>query len=311
MGVERQGVTLTVEKVLASGEFTQVRVRVDGLPRDKSLFEKGWGESFQVKLRENVPGSKETDGRTLSSSNSISGAGDYIWAEFTFPALSPGVDQVTLLLNRLPGLVPGAAPENWAITIPLSEVRSGEGLVAATEEPGASQQINGVRLVLESLATSPDQAALKVRLETDDPLRKPDGLWWQGLVLVDDQGKSLPLRHEETLRGNQDGSQVMLAPALDPERRYTLRLEQSNFEYNFPSFSKAPGLSLHVPVGAHAGQSWTVDESLEAGGYRLHITQARLQTGVGGWPGIEDDHRSTAGVDWCGVGLQGPRGVLE
>lgn len=275
--VERQGVTLTVEKVLASSESTQVRVRVDGLPWDKSLFERGWGESNQAKLHEEKPGSAGTDGRTLIAGSSISGAGDYVWSEYTFPALSPGVDQVTLLLKRLPGLASGAAPENWSIEIPLSEVRSGEELVAATEEPRASQQVNGVRLVLESLAASPDQTALKLRLEADDPLLRPDGLWWQELVLRDDQGQQIPLTHEETLRGNQDGSQVLLAPPLDPQRRYSLRLEQYNFEYNFPTFSKAPGVSLPVPDSVQVDQSWAVDENLDAGGYHLHITQASLQ----------------------------------
>jgi hypothetical protein len=277
MQVEREGVTLTVEKVLASGESTQVRVRVDGLPADKSLFERGWGESQQAMLREEKSGSAGTAGRTLSASSTVSGAGDFVWAEYTFPALAPGVDQVTLLLGRLPGLAAGAAPENWAIEIPLSEVRSGEGLVAATEEPRASQQVNGVRLVLESLAASPDQTALKLRLETDDPLRKPDGLWWQELVLIDDQGKEMPLTHEETLRGNQDGSQVLLAPVLDPERRYSLRLMQYNFEYTFPTFSKSPSVRLPVPDGVQVGQSWAVDRRLEAGGYYLHIIQASLQ----------------------------------
>jgi len=280
--VERQGVTLTVEKVLASGESTQVRVRVDGLPRDKALFEKGWGDSYQPRLREEGPGSTGAAGRTLIAGSTLSGAGDYVWAEYTFPALAPGVDRVTLLLERLPGLARGAAPENWAVEIPLREVRSGQGLVAATEEPRLSQQVNGVRLVLESLAAAPDQTALKLRLESDDPLRRPDGMWWQGLALVDEQGQELPLRHAETLSANQDGAQVLLAPALDPGQRYSLRLERSNFEVNFPTFSPAPGVRLPVPGGVQVGQGWAVDESLDAAGYHLQLTQASLQSGVAG-----------------------------
>lgn len=273
--LERDGVTLTVEKALADETYTQIRIRVDGVPQDKALFERGWGESHQAVLQLAGP-----EGEVLASSGSISGAGDFIWAEYTFPPLPAGVGEVILRLNRVPGLIAGAAPEDWAVNLPLQEVRPGEGLLVATTEPLSSSPANGVRLVLESLVASPGATALKLRLASEDPLRRPDGEWWHGLALVDDLGQALALEKEQTLHAAQDGSLTLLAPPLDPARRYSLRLDEALFEYRFDSQRPAPGFRLPLPAGVQVGQSWAVDESLEAGSRRLRITGASLQAGV-------------------------------
>jgi hypothetical protein len=278
--MEREGVTLTVEKVLASAQDTQVRIRVDGLPQDKSLFERGWGESSQPLLREASPNSGTTGERTLTTNATVSGAGEFIWAEYTFPPLSADAERVSLLLNRLPGLKAGVAPENWIIDIPLHEVQPGDGLVTAIQEPRTSQPAGGAQLVLESIAATQKQTALKLRLTSDDPNRKADWEWWRGLSLVDDQGQELALTYEQPLRGLSDGSTVLLAPPLNPSRRYALRLEQSGFEYRFNSSQPIPRIRLSAPANVQVGQTWAVDQTLEAGGYPLHVTQASLIAGA-------------------------------
>lgn len=292
VAVERDGVTVTVEKLLAGAESTQVRLRVDGLPLDKSLYETGIDENDESRLPLVMPNPELiAGGERLISTYAVSGAGDFVWAEYVYPPLPAGIENVTLFLPRIPGLAAGVAPEDWTIELSLQEAAAG-GMVAATAEPRASELVNQARLWIESVAAMPDQTVLKVRLISEIEGREPAVDWraetWGqpsgldafGLSLTDDRGQSYPLTREETLQATGDRSTVLLAPALDPSRRYTLRLEGANFEYRFNGM-RQPSFRLDVPDGSEPGSAWTVDETFEAAGFSFHVAAAELRPGYG------------------------------
>jgi len=289
VAAERDGVTLTVEKLLAGADVTRLYLRVDGLSQDKSLYEPAWGEGDQPILV--VPNPElNVAGESFVSTGWFSGAGDYLWAEYEFPPLPAGTEQVTLHLPRIPGLAAGVAPEDWSIELHLREAALGDGLVATTAEPRASEPASGARLVIENVAATAEGTALRVRLVSETEGRSPAVNWRAetggqpvdlevfGLSLTDDQGQPYPLGYEEILRMTGDSSSVLLAPPLDPARTYTLRLEGANFEYGFNG-EQAPAFRLAVPDGAALGDTWALDQTYEVAGFSFHLIEAALRPG--------------------------------
>lgn len=302
--VERDGVTLRVEQVIADAGRTRVALSSRGLPAQDASAR--GAVDFTARLR--LP-----DGSSLN-------AGDYAlrWgaAAIAFPPLPAGVYTATLELDRLPLLPPGAAPEDWAVALALRPATGPlvSQLFAEPYQPaGASDTQAGITLSVVRVAHSPQATALTLRGAWTDPA-------WQiwsvsgGMtlpVLRDDIGhlyrEAAPADGGSTVAVEVIQVEAGAKPAPPPTV-----LEQ---ELTFPAVSALATrltLTIHslrvsmpvdaafevaVPAGVRAGDRWPLDIRLNVAGFPVHVTGARLAEQATGRLALELELTGITGQD--------------
>ena len=162
--VTQAGTVLRVEQVIAGPQRTEVLISSPGLSGQDLPWPNPAVQNpdFTAYLR--LP-----DGSQLEATRWQLNLGS---GKLEFPALPPGVHQVTLLMPRLPLVPPGALPENWEVTLPLRPV-TGELSQALFPQPynlpDASDSHHGVILRVLDVAQTASQTALHYQLEWTDP----------------------------------------------------------------------------------------------------------------------------------------------
>ncbi len=302
--VERDGVTLRVEQVIADAGRTRVVLSSRGLPAQDSSA-RGVVD-FTARLR--LP-----DGSRLN-------AGDYAlrWgaAAIAFPPLPADVYTATLELDRLPLLPPGAAPEDWAVALALRPATGPlvSQLFAEPYQPaGASDTQAGITLSIVQVAHSPQATALTLRGAWTDPtwqiwgvsggmtlpvLRDDIGhLYWAAAPADSDSTVAVEVRHVE----------AGATPAPPPTA-----LEQ---ELTFPAVSALANrltLTIHslrvsmpvnaafevaLPAGVRAGDRWPLDIRLDVAGFPVRVISARLAEQATGRLALELELAGITGQD--------------
>jgi hypothetical protein len=169
---QRQGnVTLRVESVVADSQQTRVVLQVSGLTHEKFDLKSAAGDvPEEVKPYLLLP-----DGSRLASGSSMSGIGDVLQASLSFAPLPSTVDQVTLVLPRLPSLPAGFAPENWSVPLVLQNTHSAETASAsglALTQPyapvGAVAAAHGITASLLQVGQNAKETGLQVQFNWDD-----------------------------------------------------------------------------------------------------------------------------------------------
>ena len=288
--VTRDGVTLRVEQVLAQPDRTVVIIRSEGLPPKDQLWPHGPMEAGDYQPELHLP-----DGRTLTSKEWALrlGAGT-----LEFPPLPDDVYRVTLELPRLPLVPPGAAPEDWAITLTLP-LATGELAAELFPQPyappDASDTHAGVTLRVLEAAHSPEETVIRLQVQWPNPdwqfphiggdrlpqLQDDLGhVYRQGpppgvgsvtqmeveRITVDTEATPTPTpavpTYEETLA---------FAPVSPSAQRLTLWVDAVQF------YVPAEG-SFTVNLGddPQVGDRWPLDVHLTVVGFPVHITGARL-----------------------------------
>lgn len=158
--VTRDGVTLRVTQVLAQPDRTVLVYEAEGLPP----YTPGRDVSAALRLPDGT--------RLLGTSQSVGRGADTAHGGLRFPPLPEGVYQATLLLERLPYVRAGDAPEDWEVPLTL-RLATGE-LVAELfpqpyAPPGAEDSQQGISLRVLVVAHSPEATVLKLRAEWADP----------------------------------------------------------------------------------------------------------------------------------------------
>ncbi|MGI6206673.1 MAG: hypothetical protein ACOYEW_00555 [Anaerolineae bacterium] len=282
VSVTREGVTLTVEQLLAQPDRTVARIRAEGLP----LVTHELG--FQLRL---------PDGRTLDPTGWSARQGE---ATVDFPPLPEDVYRVDLLVG-----LPGMAPETWEVALGLHPT-TGEMMVAGyttpytPEDASDSHQSHTLRLLevaqgAESTAlnleiTWPDAAWRFPRLDREGRVALRDDLghvYYEGVL---PSAASLTASRRVAVAIESHFADPTAAPTPAPDVARELRT--ITFGPVSPSASRltltVDALTFSVPVDAQftldlgedpqLGQEWPLDVWLEVAGLPLHITGARLQT---------------------------------
>ncbi|MDD5368781.1 MAG: hypothetical protein PHQ40_06845 [Anaerolineaceae bacterium] len=170
---QRQGdVVLRVENVVADSQQTHIVLQVTGLPREKFDMKSAAGDvPEEVKPYLLLP-----DGSRFAPGSSMSGIGDVLQASFSFPPLPVAVDQVTLVLPRLPSLPAGFAPENWSVLLVLQNTHSAETASAAglsLTQPytpaGAAAAAHGITASLLQVGQNPKETGLQAQISWENP----------------------------------------------------------------------------------------------------------------------------------------------
>jgi hypothetical protein len=287
--VSRDGVTLRVEQVLAQPDRTVIVIRSQGLPPGDHVVARGPEEAdFQVWLR--LP-----NGRTLRPKDWSVRTGEGF---LTFPSLPDDVYRVTLELSRLPLVRPGAAPEDWAVSLSL---RPATGDLAAELFPqpyalsDASDTHADVTLRVLEVAHSPEETVLRLQVQWPDPDWERPHIGGNRLPhLQDDLGH---MYREGPPPGVGSVAQMEVERiAVDTEATPTPTLAIPTYEETL-AFAPASPSAQHLTLWVDAvefevpaedsftvdlgddpqiGDRWSLDVHLTVAGFPVHITGARL-----------------------------------
>jgi len=329
VAVSRDGVTLRVVQVLAQPDGTTIILSSEGLPPEDQVWPQGakMEEEFEPLLR--LP-----DGQVLAPETFTLrwGAGT-----LEFPPLPGDVYRVTLALPRLPLVPAGVAAEDWAISLDLRPA-TGELVADLFPQPysltNASDTHRGVTLRVLEVAHSPDETAVKLRLQWQNPdWEKHFIRGFQVPSLRDDLGHV----YLEHIPGPNSGSssqttivKVQSEPGATPtptpmvptiERTLTfapvspaaqgLTLTMSGLDFQVPAEAS---FTLDLGDDPQVDDTWPLDVDLNVAGFPVHVSRARLEEEQMGRP--EENRRRTVlqfnfasveqeSVALWGIGLDG------
>lgn len=287
----QQGVTLTVEQVLARPHQTTVVFHSTGLPAE-TLFP--GGDDGEYRFRLHLP-----DGQILTSETWMLRVGG---GSVTFPPLPHGVmaetDAITLTLEigRLPLVPPGMAPESWRLPLVL-EAATADRVAALYPVPytpdNAVAEKDGVTVRVLEVAHTPQETAVRVQVQWADSVRQMRFL---------SGGPTLPYLRDELGQtywygvGSTSGAVAQRVVTPLAQTAPTPAPEQPTFSDTlfFQPLSLGTqqltlvieGLEFEVPAETaftfdlgpqpQAGDKWPLDLRLDVAGFPLHITAARL-----------------------------------
>lgn len=266
--IAHEGITLRVAQAVSDSERFSFTVEQAGQVETTSDFTHPsvtiiLPDGRELEFRESSGGDTETEARQIFT--------------FLFVPLPPETRELTLryeMIERERGVL-------WQAELPLRLRPLGAEEVipppAQTPwQPISSQSQSGLRLVLENVAAASDKTLLQVSLRFDQPNMALNSDW--NVALKDDQGRIYPLQFIESDSQNRSktyqtapfrgGEQLTLSLTAFPDPN-NLPLSQDFWE-NAPAFTFDPGPNPQV------GQTWQLNETLQAGGFTLNIIQAAL-----------------------------------
>lgn len=284
LALARDGVTLTVTRLIADEGGTRVRVEIVGLPMPPAADLVG---GVRLTLTDDA-------GRTLARTRGSFGQGiiplaappvalpttfDY-GLEATFAALDPNTRAVDIA-------VAGAAPlGTWAVRVPLVPV--GEAALAPVREGSAGVTLHGITVRAASVAADPLGLGVQLTARADPALGVVRGLRPDaargGLVLRDDHGRQYPERQPDLDGHPADADGVLTAGALFPPPAADARV--ATLTVPFVIVQEATGTAtVRVPVaGYRAGDRLPVADDVAIGPYHLRVTDVTLaQDNKGHW----------------------------
>ena len=286
----RDGVTLRVSQVIAGPERTEIVISTPGLsendfPRANNLSD---NPDFTATLV--LP-----DGSRLEARRWEIGFGS---GKLEFPALPAGINQVTLIVPRLPLAPVGAFPEDWEIPLILRSA-TGELNNELFPQPyrpvDASDAHHGITLRVLDVAQTSTETAVHYQVEWTDP--GWEFRWGLGADRRPELRDNLGQIYWESPRSGNSSVVVIAIPAPDgtqatptpstPNKADTLvfpplslSANQATLWVDALEFQVPAQGSLKLDLGEtpQIGDSWPLDVDTEIAGFPVHLTGARLRT---------------------------------
>lgn len=298
VALEREGISVTVEQAVLDSERTVVIFQVDGIPAEAFPHSEEGPYCFgQPQLI--LPGqpaselageggeSSGTEFVTLDPSLGDVGRG---WASGyesrdVFPAIPEEVTEAVFFIPCLMDTAPGAAPENWEMTlrfipappdmtiVPVLEITASPDLTPA---PGDTEEAG---LVLEQVIELGDRYILIGSFQQGEGV--PGGIVmgisaWPSIT--DANGGSLPFEPASDV--DLSSSEIGIFPwAYEIPRGFaaplTIRLDAVDAE--FPA-----DLSFELDTGTdpQPGQEWMLNRDIEVAGHNVTLVSAILHEGA-------------------------------
>ncbi len=196
---------------------------------------------------------------------------------FQFPPLPAGVRHLTLQVRYSP--TGNAGWTRLSLPLRLRPLHADEIIPALPDSPATplmSETQDGLTLVLENIAPASDKTVLQVALRPSQPQTRLNGDW--NVTLRDLDGRMYPLvnitpdgsdgrvKTYETVPF-KGGEMLILSLSFFPDP-HALPLSV-DFSADAPSFTFDPGPNPQV------GQSWQLNETLQAGAFTLRLVGAQ------------------------------------
>ncbi len=307
---KREGVTVTIQQVIAERERLVIAYEITGLPMTQFSPERAATiTALESEIDPYLVNIRLADGSTLDLMNGshCNGGGDgntsWLSCRLVRSPLPEGVNQFTFEIQRLPNSLPGELPENWVIPVSLVPVSPADGINLTQELNLRSQPVNGITLMLIKAVQTPFQAAFQLGMAWEAPNRFVHHT--APITLRDAQGRYF------ILTGGPDGGTY----AIDNPNSMTLP-SQVTFPINGGGpltfridwvIMSISGAAPNDPAGAPilrvdagndpvVGQEWPIDQRIQAGGFDLHFIQARLKPGQDGGIILEIDAEPQPGI---------------
>lgn len=299
---ERDGVTVTVEQVVADADRTTVVYTVEGLGlQHRPEGEAGTNCTASPLLR-------AADGKELF----LNGGQGNGWpsgfrAQLVFPPLPNQENAVTLVIPCLENTRPGAAPEDWEIhltlqpapenfqALPVFEIGT---TPAATHEPDPTADLpagrttpaaaHGVHFQVERLVELEDGYLVQGSLDWHNTEFGLAGFSAYELQVRDAAGQAVPVEPADDASGELKGDPYM-------EKRQTWRVRTASKQYSSPltltlpslTIDQAINLSFELDLGANPqpGQTWELDQVLEVEGREVTVEAVSLVSSPDGRAG--------------------------
>jgi hypothetical protein len=306
--LSRDGVTFTLESVVADSTHTSVSYKIEGItPPQEDTADSSNTCTGEPYLQ--IPG-----GKALYSS---SGGGVEIHNGFeesgSYPALPEDIQDVVLVMPCLYHNMPlNTLLENWEIpfhlvqspgistVVPIVDIKTPEaaGTPTPSGETAKKSAAQDISLDIESMAEVEDGFILLGNVKSNSPQFDilPFFTGYDSFRLTDSTGIEIPIE-EAPGQGDQNQGEVrqhnvswafkVLGKSF--QGPLTLSLNSSSIALNLPvSFEFDPGEKPHI------GQEWNLDRELPVLGYSVHVDSARYISHEDGNFGLEFTLRAAA-----------------
>jgi len=273
VGATRDDVTLTVEDAAIDAAYTHINIRVEGLDLNRDLAKQGSDISSGQR------GLVLPDGtNAVLESYSVEVDGDTLAIKMLYSPLPGNVTEATLILDQIPGVSLGFPLENWQIPMQFQSGQADNRILAATRVDLPSQEQQGITMILKNVAQTPNMDIFNVKLVTDDPAVNVEGDWSQSLSLIDTNGQRIPISGTYDINGSS--SYTFQTQHLESGPGYSLGLKGAFTVFRNASANETRNQFI-VDLGSNPeiGQSWVMDQTVEAAGHSFHLIGVHLIAG--------------------------------
>lgn len=281
MVIEREGVTLTIEQVAATSEKTTVIYRhteqsLDAVAANPDTIE----DDPSIRLPDGSQLHVIIGRRQPSDGNGI------LYA-LEFPPLPAGVTDITLVIPRLAGLLPGQGPEDWQIPLHLQEGDPSQ-IVYPVVEYEASPTV-----------ASPNAPAYGISIALDKAVDLPDGYILMGNMQWTDASLQQNYVTADILSVTDANGQPVNYEYAQPDSYPQPNELRQNWAYAIKAKNFAAPLRLAFYVQMHEtanaefqfdpgqnpqnGQTWNLNLSLPVNNRTLQITSAKADIYPSNW----------------------------
>ena len=221
-----------------------------------------------------------------------------------FDALPPNVEHVILLLPRLVSIAPGAGPEFWEVPLdfrasadvvrPVIEIiptNTSQAQPSSAAPLSSTPSDHGLALVLEKVIPLDDGYVFMGTFQSKnpadfmqsqvpgstDPQSTYSTLQSFSLVLKDADGRDIPFEQKISTQDTLPHWQSWSLQVKGKDLRWPVSIIAHSMQADITasaSFQFDPG------PAPQPGQTWTLDQTVEAGGYRIQILSATANTGA-------------------------------
>ena len=277
--VEREGISITLTRVIANSTETKVSFTIEGLPESKGAPSSG---------KETCPGVSAIiwpGGGRISSIGGGGGplGGNLTWNE-SFPSISSQEMEATLIIPCIPLTTAGAFPGNWEI--PFRLVRTDAPALFQTVEPTATvspapsmtetveeEAFPGIRIGVERISELADGYLLIGTLEWNTEQYAMADAGGSIFTLTDRDGRILPVENTGSVPEESGAPNSTL---------WSLRVREKNLRGpitvkldSIYVFLRDP-LTFSIDTGDHpaVGQVWEIGKSFSVSGHPLTVLRA-------------------------------------
>ncbi len=275
--VARGGITITVKEAVADTAATRVRLHInvsDNRLRKMILDQQEGLMTGRIRLL--------LDGETAIEPQGFEILVDpFLEVTAVFGPLPLGRDTARLRLERIPGLVASAGPEDWEIPMQFIPAKTDPRLRPAKVIQQASDTLHGLTLIIQHAAPLPGRTALQVIVQASDAAVGVSPNWVNHLHLEDLEGRPIPFEYSPDRQPNDLQTAILDVSALESGKTYRMvlsgpvevaqRLEHLPINTFTLDFSSAP----------LSEQRWALNIPLEVDSLSTKIDRARLMESEG------------------------------
>ncbi|MCE5207196.1 MAG: hypothetical protein LLG42_02680 [Chloroflexi bacterium] len=294
--VERDGITLQVTEGAGDDLHTIVIYQTDGLSV-ATANSQGEGAMTGGLAMLVLP-----DGSILTQTGGKGKSwGTGYQTRLVFPALPAGADEFTLVIERLESMPAGAAPEDWQIPLVFETAPPDFEMLPVYELTTPTETLGGQDTALSPTDSAGEAAPFGIQLTLDRVVETEDGFQLQGHTSWDGQNYSLvsfdPWLAGTVTLSDAQGNDIpfeetqpdySLGPVSPTSSMWALKtnsksypgpwtLVVSSMQVNQAVSDPSAAFSIDFGADPQSGQTWQLDQRVQAAGLTLHAISASLR----------------------------------